>query len=581
MDIEESEKYNNHIRIIEFFRNDPLVIRDFLATSLDTAWDFPFMYKYKLSKEELIEQKKMLLDDIIVCYYDYQYEDEFDKNASNLNKKSVNELDYLFFCDDNYTIKLIKHFIDYLNTVEDINLNTYNYFKNNIINLMEIYKSEVELMGLDKIDRNNKSFYDVFQKAYSVFSKDLFDCIKQYIEVKLEPDEEQKFINYLFSLTYAYIKFSEETGEELDKNDRDFLELVKSDIDLTEFFYRYPVVAVFVIECVNDLIEEYKENYDLRKNIDDEDSLEVFKKLDDNFDDEFDADIVINNICLDIKLEQIMAFFKARDILPGVGFGENLTNQAIIDILDDKYSLYEPLVTVCLDGRYEGEYKKLLIRKIVADCYEYLSYLVTLDDKSSFIDSYDEVILEEIKGMKIEWKNIYSVFYTYADELLDIWYRYNNEDINYHTKACLNCKKSGDINRIISIYYYAIYRYTKNNNIKELKSVDLMNDIIEKLESNSLSEEDTALSDIMCLNVYERTLDDKEQDGIVKFLSKEENVNTYFKSNKEKYNELVRIFKRLNKRKISYIEENRLRKKITDKEHVKVIKKLNRYNEDI
>ena len=579
--MDEKEMNEKHIRIIEFFRNDPIVIKDFLATSIDTPWDMPYMYKYRIDKEQLKLEKKNLLDDLITCYYDYLCELEFENKTGVSVTKSPEELEYLFFCDENYSIKIVKHFINYLNEVDSINICTHNYFKYDILNLFEIYRSETELMGLNNVDRNKSNFYDEFQKRYSVFSIDLFECIKHYLEARIDIEDESKFINYLFSLAYAYIKNSEDTGEKLDKNDKDFLELVKSDLDLDDYFFRYPVVSTFVVECIFDLYSEYKDNYDIRHMVNDDDSVELFNKLDDNYEDEFDDDILINNICLDMKLEQIMSFFKTKDLIPGVCVDEVLTNQAIIDILDDKYSLYEPLVTVGLDGRYEEEYKKLIIRKIVADCYEYLSYIVTLDDKADFIDSYDEVILDEIKKMDTEWKEIYSVFYTYGAELLDIWYRYNKEDINFHTKACINSKNKKVIIKVLDIYYYAIYRYTKTNNIKELKSVDMMNSLLDKIKYNSLDNSDSTMSNIMCLNVYERSLDSTDNNEFITLLSSQVDIDSYLKNNKDKYNQLVDMFKSLNRTKISYIEENRLRKNIKDKEHVKILKKLNPYDEEI
>ena len=59
------------IKIIEFFKNDPIVIRDFLATSLNTPWDIPYMMKYNIDKEQLVENKRLLLTHIIEKYYEY------------------------------------------------------------------------------------------------------------------------------------------------------------------------------------------------------------------------------------------------------------------------------------------------------------------------------------------------------------------------------------------------------------------------------------------------------------------------------------------------------------------------------
>ena len=568
------------INIIEFFKNDSIVIKDFLLSEFNTPWDIPYMMKYNIDKEQLIYNKQILLTYIIEKYYEYLKEQSREDKIYVGKVKTIDELQYLFYNDETHCIRMVKYFVNYLSEIESFNISTKNLFKHDIVNINEIISSERDIMGLNTVDKTSTNFYEEFQKKYSVFSKDLFDCIKQYIDAKIEDYEEEQFINYLFSLAYAYIKFSEETNEELDKNDKEFLNLVESDIDLVEYFYAYPIISTFVVECIYDCVNEYNDNYDVRHFLTDDNSNELFNKLDSNYESTFDSDFVINSIALDNKLNHIMSFFRTQDLIPGIGIADSLSNDSIVEILDGKYSMYEPLIAIGLDGRYEEEYKRLIIRKIVTDVYEYINYTKVVGIDNEYKDYEIYSIYDEIDNMEYTWKNIYSVFYNNYSLLLDMWYTYNSKNINYKTKSCLKIKEDKKMDKILKMYYFSIYKYSKIYNIKELKSVDMMNQILEQLSNNIVNIDDKIICLIMCLNVYERLLINEQDNKMVNILSNESDLINYFSNNKEELVELVDLYKKLNTNMITYIDESKIRKNIKNKEYVNVIKKLNPYDEE-
>ena len=577
---EDDEVLDSAVTIIEYFRNNFVVIKDFLNQLKGCPWDNAFMMKNNISEDELVFTKKKVISSLISYYHYYLLQQIDEGNFSSNRAKTVEELNYLFFTDEEYMIKIFKAYIKFLKEQYDVLIDTKNYFMLNIENIREILISEHELM-----DINNANVESDFEKKYDAFSNDLHKCIKGYIDCKINKEDNEYFIKYLFSLAYAYVKNKEELSGEIDDTELKFMEMVESDIDYVDMFDNDSSCVAFILECIDSSYIENIDNYDLRHSIEDSQSKELFSYLDDNFNNKFDKDILINDITLESKLEKIMKFFKNQKLLPDIGVCEAFSNDSIKELLDGVYSIYEPLVAVGLDGRYQELYRELIIRKFVADVYEFLGYECSLKGHSTD----DDLFLSDMNEINLDCNSIFVFFEENYSFLMDYWYLYQSKSNNYKIDACIDAKEKGRNKKIFSFNVFSMYRYLflALRKVKHLKSVDLMNEIIEQLNSDKMVlssfDNQDSICKIICLNVYERLIIQEdlnvEYREIVNILNNELNLTDYLSSHQSQFLNIIKLFKRINNEKISYDNECVLRKSITDDYHVKVLKRLNPYNE--
>ena len=577
----DDESANNSISVIEFFRNDFLVIKDFLNQLDGSPWDTVYMIRNNINRDDLVLIKKVMIGNIFNFYHNYLLKEIEDEKIPYNCAKTIKELEYLFFTDESYATKMFKAYISYLKEDYNIMLDTKNYFFLNIENVREILMSEHDLIGISSMDYETEQ--EEFNKKYKVFTQDFYKCVKDYINCKISEDDEEWFIKYMFSLAYAYIKYMDESDLVIDEVEEEYINIIDSDIDLVEYFYREPSVVAFIVEHINSDSIEFGENYDLRRSI--SSSQELFSCLDENYDNEFEKDILINDVTLENKLEIIMKFFKNQRLLPDIGINESFSNNTIKELIDGVYSIYEPLVAVGLDGRYQEVYRRLLMRKYIADVYEFLNYETKLPNH----ETEKDLFYSEMNEINSDWDSVCVFFEENYMYLMDYCYEYYSKENNYRINACIEAKKTDAYKKINKFNMFSAYRYLmlELRKVKQLKSVDSMNNILGQLKSGKINlssfDNPEDICKIICLNVYERLIINDEIDieyrEIINILNNELNLTEYLSAHQSQFFNIIKLFKKINSNEITYENECQIRKKITDERYVKVLKRLNPYNE--
>ena len=569
--------------IIEYFKNDYKMIKDFLTNN--SPWDLVIEWKLSLTHDELIE-KKILMYNVInntysKCFLNNLSESEYEKII--LEDKSIEYIlehkryiIQLFSENLDFAIKIIKFYIETLKIQTNIKECTYNKYKYDIENVIGIYNMEYMKTGMDdelSDEENAINFFNITNYK-----------IKRYIKRNFKFENEGKnFINYIISLSYAYLKYLEnEYDDEILEEEIDFLKAVEKLDDLNNLFDENDKFFTIAFETLSSCLLEYRQSYDLRKKIDDNKSIEIFKKLDKNYDTIFLDDIVIEDYTIDILFERIIN-----------DFIKDLNNDQIFDLLTDEISIYSDLFKNGLDPRYEKKYKLLIMRKIITNSYEYLLYLYRNKDERIDIN----VNLNDVK-LPIKDDNVFSYFCNNYNDILNMYREYNKKTLNFHEKNRIDIYNgnSNDIIKMKKTYFYIEGRYIGiiHGLVKQLDSVDYINDIYlkinrdYKLELNGIKEIEKYYKTI-CFYVYERLVNIKdcpeylknEIQNIIKIISSINNFSDEFINSKENFEKINLWFINLSMRELSYYEELKLRKKIENPEHIKVLNRLNEFNEYI
>lgn len=574
------------VDVIEFFKNDYLSIKLFLLQ--EGVWDNNLMLKLSLSSEELLTSKKQMLKNIVMSYYSTVQQKVMEEDAeidkvdypfmSLLNSK-INPVD--IFINDNFcSEQMLRNYIKLLQDKRDIKIDTYNYFQTNITDFISIYANNYQIFGLDKVSEKVDALEDKnTQERYISFYRTLVKNVKDYIPSHFRnSEEESSFVNYVFSLYYTDLFMRYKNNEELESDEKEVIDIVESDRDLVEVFDFNSSIVILILEY---LYNTYKKNglgYDLRKQVQDKNVKDCLRALDEHFDTEFEPDIIFSDYTLDKKLSIILDSFD----------NAGLSSTEIYELLLDHTSIYESLYKVRLDARHSDFYKMLMIRKILSDVFEFESYIKSkLNDNTSFHYDY-------LKNMTINWENLLNYFIDKGTFLVESYYNYQIQNINIKEKARLHIYHNKELKVVNKINYYATANYfdIMLGKLKELPSVDYINkmlDVVRNGQRLTVFDRETLTSvqnlvQAMCLNVYEHLVVDnknvKYAKEICNIIENESNILLYLLNRNDMLNYIAMLFIYYNPESVSYGSELKLRSHINDDYHVKILKKINIFDND-
>lgn len=569
--------------VIELFKNDYRMIKDFLTNN--SPWDLMVEWNLSLTHDELIEKKVKMYNVInntySNCFFNCLSKNEFEKIISKdkaleyVMKNKVYTIQ-LFSENLEFATKMIKLYIEFLKRQTDIKECTYNKYKYDVENIIGIYNMEYM-----KNDMDEDLIYE--ENAINFFNMTNYK-IKRYINNTFTfKNEKEEFINYIISLAYAYLKDMMNTSDEdiLDEEVM-FIRTIEKEKDLKNLFNKDDNFFTVLFETLSSCLLEYRQSYDLRKKVIDDKSVEVFKNLDKNFNVEYPDDIVVEDYTIDILFERILKIFI-----------DDLNNEQIFDLLTDEISIYNDLFSNGLDPRFEKRYKLLMMRKLIVNSYEYLFYLYNIKDERIDFD----VVLKDIRLPKND-DAVFSFFCNNYDSILTMYREYNNKDINFNERVRLDIYNNNreNLKKMKKTYFFIEGRYLgiMSGVIRKLDSVDYINEINRKIflenrfELYGINEVEKYFKTI-CYYVYERIINMNDCSNSLKMeitnmitaISSIENFTEEFLNNKELFGKINFWYVNLSTKEISYYEESKLRNKINNPEHIKVLNRLNVFDENI
>lgn len=574
------------IDVIEFFKNDYLSIKIFLVQ--ESVWDRNLMLQLSLSSDELVAHKKQMFKYVVMAYYSMvqqmlMEEDneicKVDYPFLQLLNRGINPID--IFVNNNFcSEQMLRHFITLIQDRTDIRIDTYNNFQTNIMDFVSIYVNSYQVFGIDKVSERVDALDDKeTQEKYIAFYRALVKNVKDYIPTHFRNcEEESSFVNYVFSLYYTDLFKKRENNEELESDELDVINMIESDKDLVEVFDYNSSIVILILEY---LYHSYQENgleYDCRKQMQDQTAKDCLCALDDNFDTRFDSDIIINDYTLDKKLSIVLTNFD----------NAGLSSTEIYQLLLDHTSIYDQLYRVGLDARYSDFYKMLMIRKILSDVFEFESYLkIKLGNNASLHYDY-------LKNMTLNWENLLNYFIDKGTFLIESYYNYKIQSVNIKEKARLHIYHNDELKFVDQINYYSLINYfaIMLGKLKELPSVDYINQMLDLVRNGQylvVHDKDTLIStqklvQAMCLNVYEHLVVDAhnitQAKEICNIIENESNILLYLLQHKDILDYIAKIFMYFNYEPVSYDSELKLRSRINDDYHVKILKKINPFDHD-
>lgn len=572
------------IDVIEFFKNDFLSIKIFLLQ--ESVWDQQIMLKSSLSLNELKSNKKNMLKNIVMAYYSMVCELVMDPDKEiakvdypfiNLLQKGLNPVD--IFVNENFcSVQMFRYYIELTKYRSNIKIDTYNNFQSEVMDFVSIYDTNYRKFKLDEVSEKVDALDDKeTQDRYINFYREIVKEAKDYIPIHFRDCiEEEEFINYLFSLYYTNLLDKKNKNEELESDELEVINFIENDKDLVEVFDFNPSIVILILEYLYNTYKENGLNYDKRKQVTDKKARDYLRSLDYNFDTKFDTDIIISDYTVDKKLSAILKSFV-------IG---KLTSLEIYQLLLDHMSIYDQLYKIGLDARYSDFYKMLMIKKILSDVFEYESYLKSTNDNSSSFH-YDE-----LKNMTLNWENLLNYFVDKGVFLIENYYDYHNQSDNIIEKARLHIYQNNELKFVDKINHYSLINYFPIllGKLKELPSVDYINrmlDIIINGKNIVAYDKETFIElqkmvQAMCLNVYEHLLLEDQNNENVKILThiieNESNLLDYLLNNKNILDSIAMLFITYNRTPVSYDSEIQLRSHIKDDYHIKILKKINPFD---
>lgn len=574
------------VDVIEFFKNDYLSIKIFLAQ--ESVWDRNLMLKLSLSNDELVESKHKMLKNIVMAYYSMLQEIviepdnmicKVDYPFMKLLNSGLNPVD--IFVNENFcSEQMLRHYITLIQDRRTIRIDTYNNFQTNIMDFVSIYTNNYQIFEIDKISERVDALDDKkTQQKYIAFYRSLVKNVKDYIPNHFRnTEEESDFINYVFSLFYTDLIKKRNKSEELESEELKVIDFVESDSDLVEVFDFNPSIVILILEYLYNTYQENGLEYDCRKEVCDKNVQDCLRALDDNFDTKFEPDIIISDYTVDNKLSVILDSFDKN----------GLSSLDIYQLLLDHTSIYYQLYQVGLDARYSDFYKRLMIRKILSDVFEFESYLkVRLDNNASLHYDY-------LKSIKLNWENLLNYFVDKGTFLIESYYNYHIQSKNFSEKARLHIYRNNELKIIDQINLYSAVNYfaIMLGKLKELPSVDYINRMLDAVRNGQhlvAHNQETLdyvqkLVQAMCLNVYEHLVVDdnniKNVKEICHIIENESNILLYLLNNKNVLDYIAMLFIHYNKEAVSYDSELKLRSRINDEHHIKVLKRINPFDKE-
>ncbi len=586
MDID-YEEFNNilpfAVNVIQFFKNDYLIMFDFLKNK--SPWDTSFVVGLNITNDELAKRKKELIENIVNIYYSCVIKPVYNSSLeerrmmavdhdffSELNKKKTPM--QVFMTNEYCSLQVLKFYVSFVSENESINICTRNRFKSDLASVIDTISKLNKKYGIDdskqEIDSHTEELFDAFYE-------ELYKSVVTYNGWNFRNEEEiSDFINYLYSLAYAYVvkdNLSEEEGIQ------GFKELVETTDNLYSHFYTSGLDSILLFELLDELLKKYEAYYDLRKLISDEAVQDLFARLDNNYLDKELSDTMINDFSLDLKLDYLLDVLCLR-------CGNYLN---VYNLLMDGTPLYEDLIKIGLDARFTEYYKEQMIRKIIACVFEYESYNFSINNDIETSKNYTDI--KELSSK--EHEDIIFYFDENYDELLEKYHEYISLDENFMYRAKEHVYKTNDLYVIDKIYGYGVSRYfmIMLNKIKATNSVDYINKYIgfatsvedKCFETDEEIKEYEYMIRTICLKVYEHIILDEiiveDIDDIKRVFECEENIFDYYVNNEEFSTKIESLFFRIVRKKLTYESENELRKKITEEEHIKTLRRINPFDE--
>lgn len=559
--------------VYEFFRTDYFYVMDFLNE--DTPWDRDFTYKFGISKADLDILKYDMRRSIEVTYRQNVLTWINERHKLPLvDEKFVRELqkgkDVWTILNENRECNVIAHrmFLNGVSVNTPIKVDTYNDFEENIMTIIDIFGTIFEKYNGPEIyssDPDSEEAQFIFEQVY----KEAYPTIAKYFQVSFRSiEEETRFINYLFSLAYAFLYYEKDKEEGLDSAEVAVMGILEDDINARDVFYSNAFIACTVIDIIFSLYQSYGRAYDLRRSIKDDKVQTMFGNLDKNYNNQFSEPIMIYDFSIDTKLEECLALLE-----------EDHTE--LFDLLTTHESIYDILMDNDLDGRFEDYFKLLMIGKILGDVFEVESYNHSNNENAK---RYRE-LLDVARSKDLS----FPYFFDNAGYLLDTYFNYHHADEDYIRHVRLSVKDNQDIPYVLKLNQVGIGHYL--DLCKDMPSVDYINHMLAlSKESNFLmilhsipKDEQDKLIHSMCLNVYEHlVLEKKKSKEMEEVISMIENdaIVTSLIDDEEKLMRIVRLFKFYNDAKLSYNVEHRMRSKIQDTDHVKVLERLNPFSSE-
>lgn len=559
--------------VYEFFRTDYFYVMDFLNE--DTPWDRDFTYKFGISKADLDILKYDMRRSIEVTYRQNVLTWINERHQLPLvDEKFVRELqngkDVWTILNENRECNVIAHrmFLNGVSVNTPIKVDTYNDFEENIMTIIDIFGTIFEKYNGPEIyasDPDSEEAQFIFEQVY----KEAYPTIAKYFQVSFRSiEEETRFINYLFSLAYAFLYYEKDKEEGLDSAEVAVMGILEDDINARDVFYSNAFIACTVIDIIFSLYQSYGRAYDLRRSIKDDKVQTMFGNLDKNYNNQFSEPIMIYDFSIDTKLEECLALLE-----------EDHTE--LFDLLTTHESIYDILMDNDLDGRFEDYFKLLMIGKILGDVFEVESYNHSNNENAK---RYRE-LLDVARSKDLS----FPYFFDNAGYLLDTYFNYHHADEDYIRHVRLSVKNNQDIPYVLKLNQVGIGHYL--DLCKDMPSVDYINHMLAlSKESNFLmilhsipKDEQDKLIHSMCLNVYEHlVLEKKKSKEMEEVISMIENdaIVTSLIDDEEKLMRIVRLFKFYNDAKLSYNVEHRMRSKIQDTDHVKVLERLNPFSSE-
>lgn len=559
--------------VYEFFRTDYFYVMDFLNE--DTPWDRDFTYKFGISKADLDILKYDMRRSIEVTYRQNVLTWINERHQLPLvDEKFVRELqkgkDVWTILNENRECNVIAHrmFLNGVSVNTPIKVDTYNDFEENIMTIIDIFGTIFEKYNGPEVyasDPDGEEAQFIFEQVY----KEAYPTIAKYFQVSFRSiEEETRFINYLFSLAYAFLYYEKDKDEGLDSAEVAVMGILEDDINARDVFYSNAFIACTVIDIIFSLYQSYGRAYDLRRSIKDDKVQTMFGNLDKNYNNQFSEPIMIYDFSIDTKLEECLALLE-----------EDHTE--LFDLLTTHESIYDILMDNDLDGRFEDYFKLLMIGKILGDVFEVESY--------NHSNSEDAKRYRELLDVARSKDLSFPYFFDNAGYLLDTYFNYHHADEDYIRHVRLSVKNNQDIPYVLKLNQVGIGHYL--DLCKDMPSVDYINHMLAlSKESNFLmilhsipKDEQDKLIHSMCLNVYEHlVLEKKKSKEMEEVISMIENdaIVTSLIDDEEKLMRIVRLFKFYNDAKLSYNVEHRMRSKIQDTDHVKVLERLNPFSSE-
>ena len=470
---ERNEIFDFSVKVIEFFKNDYLVMFDFLKGK--SPWDSTFQLGMNIPYEELNRNKQRMREKAVDIYYTYVVRPVYvapegerhimavDKDFFiELNKKKT-PMD-IFMTNEFCTLQMLKFYVKFIDDNTTLNICTKNKFKSDLAAIYNIIEDLNKKYGLDKKENESPKELKINIADYY---EELYNSVIKYNGCSFRSNDEIKeFINYIYSLAYAYVVKDNIGRKPLDIESEVinyFKELVETTDDLYIHFYTEGLSSIIVFDLIYEVIKKYGAYYDLRKNIDDNRVQELFEKLDNNYLDDEMPDIMMNDFALDLKLDYLLSTLCLK----------NPDYDKIYELLMDGTPLYKDLIKLGLDPRFTEYYKEQMIRKIIANVFEYESYNNSIDP--SIENSKNSTDIKCLDTDRVE--NLIFYFDENYSELLEKYHEFLGTGDNNMYRAREYIYKTDQLSVIDKIYSYGISKYFMMmiGRIRATDSVDYMN----------------------------------------------------------------------------------------------------------